>query len=196
MHVHYFVNRWEKKDNNRIISKKKIRKRKRLEDTLPMPDREKLDFLAQTLVKQIDAEEFRRKYAPIGQILKLVGAGVFVTTSLIVPNLPKALKPYLSNSSDREAWKRFNIPYLKRTLKRLEEKKLVDISNDDQGRQVVKITDRGRKRILRVALDELVIEKPKKWNGYWYLVGYDLPVENNKVRNILREYLRCWGFYP
>lgn len=180
-----------------ISTKKKKRKgRRKLEEILPIPDREKLDFLAQTLVRQIDAEVFRKKYAPVGQILKLVGAGAFIATSLAVPNLPQALKPYLSNSSEYEAWKRFNIPYLKRTLKRLEEQKLVETLQDDQGRQVVKITDTGRKRILRCALDELAIEKPKRWNGYWYLVSYDLPEEKVWTRNVLREYLRCWGFFP
>lgn len=174
----------------------KKKRRRNLEQDLSIPDREKLDYLAKTLTRQIDAEVFRKKYAPIAQVLKLAGAGAFLAASVAVPTLPQALKPFLSNSSEYEIWKRFNIPYLKRNLSRLEKQKLIEISQDDQGRQAVEITDSGRKRILRCALDELAIKKPKRWNGLWYLVSYDLPEKEVSARNIFREYLRCWGFFP
>lgn len=177
-----------------MIDKKQKRIQQRKD--FPLPDKEKIDYLAKTLARQIDREILRKRYAPVADVLKLVGAGVFIAASIAVPNLPKALKPFLSDPSEERAWKRFNIHYLKRSLERLEKQKLVEVGVDDSGCQIVKITDSGRRKILRCALDELEIRKPKNWDGTWRLVSYDLPTKTGWVRNIFREYLRRWGFYP
>ena len=86
-----------------------------------------IDQLAKVLSKQIDKEIFLKKYAPARKVLILVGAGAFLTASILMPNLPLALRPFLDKKrkDEREVWKRFNIPYLKRTLDRLEKQRLV-----------------------------------------------------------------------
>lgn len=157
--------------------------------------KEKADELAKILSRQIDKEIFDRKYAPAREILKLVGAGVFLAASIAIPNLPRAVKPYLKDENEFEVWKRFNIVYLKRTLRRLEKEKLVEFDEVDN-KQVIKITDNGRKRIVRFALDELEIKKPKVWDKRWRLVSFDLPEKLTTERKILVEYLKAWGFYP
>lgn len=160
-------------------------------------DNQTIEAISKTLLRQMDKEIFEKKYAPVKEILKLVGAGVFVTAAIIAPGLPMALKPFLNHQRQKEhsAWKRFNIPYLKRTLERLEKQKLVEFDEKD-GVQVVKITDKGNRRILKFAIDELAVEKPKIWDDRWRLVSYDIPKNLHRVRAILREYLNAWGFYP
>lgn len=154
-----------------------------------------IDTIAQSLSKQIDKEVFNKKHAHTAEILKLIGAGALLATSIAIPNLPKILKPFLEDKDEYEVWKRFNIPYLKRTLKRLEKEKLVQIK-DDKDHQIVEITNRGRRRILKYALDELAIGKPKFWDGKWRLISYDIPGRYKGLRKVFREYLRNWGFYP
>lgn len=173
---------------------KKREKKQRLED-IPLSSKIDIDHLAKVLTRQIDQEIFKKKYAPVGEVLKLVGAGAFLAASVAFPTLPYALKPFLSNSTDKYAWKRFNIRYLKRSLERLEKEKLVERA-EEKNEQIVKITNAGRKRILRYALDDLEIKKPKVWDGTWRLVSYDLPQGSSMVRNIFRNYLKKWGFYP
>ena len=153
--------------------------------------------ISKTLTKQIDKEIFEKKYAPVKMVLTLVGAGLFLGASVVIPNLPVALKPFLDykRKEEYEAWKRFNLPYLRRTLSRLEKQKLVEIDVKD-GMQVVKITDSGKRKILKFSIDELAVEKPKIWNGKWYLVSYDIPGELHRLRTVFREYLKAWGFYP
>lgn len=153
--------------------------------------------ISKTLAKQIDKEIFEKKYAPIKAVLTLVGTGLFLGASVIIPNLPLALKPFLDQKrkEEFETWKRFNIPYLRRTLMRLEKQKLVEL-DEKEGIQIVKITDSGKRKILKFALDELAVEKPKIWDGKWRLVSYDIPGELHKLRAIFREYLKAWGFYP
>lgn len=159
-------------------------------------DDKKIDELAKVLSKQIDREIFERKYTPVKEILKLVGIGIFVAGSFVMPNLPLALKPLLDKQRKEEyvVWKRFNIPYLKRSLRRLEKQKLVEIG-EENGIQVVKITKQGKKKLIKMALDELAVEKPKIWDGRWRLVSFDLPERLANTRKVLVEYLKAWGFY-
>lgn len=151
--------------------------------------------IAKSLAKKINKEVFNEKHARTSDILKLVGAGFFISASFTIPALPVILKPFLKDENGYEAWKRFNIPYLKRILSRLEEEKLVQIK-DVQNQQQVEITQRGRRRILRYALEELVIVKPKFWDGKWRLISYDIPGKYKRLRKVFREYLGNWGFYP
>lgn len=160
-------------------------------------DQNKIDELAKILNKQIDGKAFERKYAPAKDVLKLVGAGAFVAASLLMPGLPLVLKPFLDDArrNEREVWKRFNIPYLKRTLQRLEEQKLVEYG-EENGMQVIKITNQGRQRVIRMALDDLEIKKPKVWDRRWRLVSFDLPEKMANTRKVLVKYLSAWKFYP
>src|SRR3989344_1965054 len=147
-----------------MIKKRKIKTR--LED-LPLSIKDSLlEEIAKSLTKQIDKKIFEAKYAPIKETLILVGVGVFLAASLVMPSLPLALKPFINQKREHEPWKRFNIPYLKRTLKRLEKQKLVEVS-EEEGLQVIKVTEAGKRKILRLAIDELAIEKPKSWDGRW-----------------------------
>ncbi|KKR31499.1 MAG: hypothetical protein UT63_C0068G0009 [Candidatus Gottesmanbacteria bacterium GW2011_GWC2_39_8] len=162
---------------------------------LSFPSGDKIEYLSRVLCQQIEKEAFERKYARAGDILKLVGAGVFLAASVAVPNLPLVLKPFLKNDQEPQAWKRFNIPLLKRTLTRLEEEKYVEIGVEN-GIQIVKITNSGRQKILKYALDEWIIKKPKLWDRKWRLVSFDLPEKFSKERKVLVEYMKAWKFYP
>jgi uncharacterized phage-associated protein len=151
--------------------------------------------LARTLSKQIDAEIFAKKYAPVKEVLTIVGAGAFLVASVAIPNLPRGLKPFLKDEDERDAYKRFNIRHLKQTLERLEKQKLVERSFEN-GEWIIKITRKGRQKILRYALDELEIEKPPYWDRKWYLVVFDIPEDYKARRDTFTQYLKAWGFYP
>lgn len=161
----------------------------------PLPSNESILSIALSLSKQIEGELHEKRYATARQILALVGTGAFIAASFAFPTLPKALQPFLHKPDEHDVWKRFNIRYLKRTLERLDKQKLISIE-DHGGVQSISVTESGKKRILRFALDELSIYKPKNWDGSWRLVCYDIPKKKKKLRAIFREYLCAWGFYP
>lgn len=174
------------------MREKRVKRNKPLED-LPLPETQ-IDYLAKTLAKQIDKEIFEEKYARVADVLALVGAGAFLAASVAIPNLPKALRLFYNPQADK-SWQRFNTPYLKRTLKRLEEQKLVE-TETHKDYQVVKITAAGRRRILKYSLDKLEINQPRVWDGKWRLVSYDVPNDKHRRRDVIRSYLQAWGFYP
>lgn len=166
----------------------------RLED-LPLPTSEVIQSISESLSRQIDREVFNNKYASVKQVLSLIGSGAFVAASLAIPSLPSALRPFLVNPDEREAWKRFNIRYLKRTIKRLEKQKLIEI-HEENDVQTLAPTNTGRRKILRYALDNLAIKKPTVWDGTWRLVSYDIPRKSEALRAIFREHLLAWRFFP
>lgn len=150
--------------------------------------------LGLVLTKQIDKEIFEKKYAKAGEVLKLIGAGFLLASCFVAPNLPKMLAPFFK-SDEYEAWKRFNIPYLKRTLYRLNKRKLIEITREN-GQEVVRLTDQGKTLMLKFSMEELALEKPSVWNGKWWLVCYDIPKKLEFKRKMFRNYLNAWRFYP
>ena len=153
--------------------------------------------LALKLSKQIDKQLIENKHLSTKHILILAGAGLFMAGSVIAPNISLLAKPLLlkQKRQEYEVWKRFNIPYLKRKLKRLEKQKLIEII-EQKNRQVITITESGKKKTLKFAIDSLAIEKPKRWDKKWRLVSYDIPKEQKRTRQIFYEYLHTWHFYP
>jgi DNA-binding PadR family transcriptional regulator len=181
------------KKNKPLIRKKK----QRIEDiTLSNLKEHQIETIAKALTKQVAEEISENKYIPIKVVLLLASLGVFTAATLAIPTLPAVLKPFLATSKkDYEVWKRFNIPYLKRILNRLHAQKLIEIGEEND-MQIVRITEVGKRRILRYSLDKIVIQKPKKWDKKWRLVSYDIPLKFENLRNRFREYLRAWGFFP
>lgn len=166
-----------------------------IEEKFSNQEKSYIKELSKTLSKQVAGEILAEKYAGTKEVLELVGTGAFLAASLVIPNLPKTLGPLLLNKDDPAPWKRFNIPYLKRTLQRLEKQQLVR-SRTENGFEVIEITDRGRKKILKTSLDNLEIKAPRSWDGRWRLVSYDVPDQFRSLRLVIREYLKAWGFYP
>lgn len=174
------------------------RKTKQKIDNLPLTRETEGEIatLCQSLLRNINQQERAQKYAKVALVLKLVGAGAFIAASFAFPTLPMALKPFLNtNKGNNKAWKRFNLRYLKRTLARLEREKLVETSKEGDA-EVVTLTESGKRRVLKFALDEIAIEKPKSWDETWWIVSYDIPRHLDHLRAYFREYLRAWRFYP
>lgn len=184
-------------DNIISLKIKKRKKKSRIEDIASPINDELIKEISKNLSKQIDKDNFDKKYGTVKNVLKLVGLGAFFAASIVMPNLPLALKPFIDykRKEEYEAWKRFNIPYLKRTLYRLKKQKLLEIT-EDKGMQVVALTESGKRKVLKYAIDDLAIEKPSFWDGNWRLISYDIPKGRARIRNIFREYLSAWGFYP
>ena len=100
-----------------------------------------------------------------------------------------------SERREREKeWKQYNPWYLRRSLRRLHEQKLVEIEDDGKA-QTVMLTKQGKRRILKYALDELTIPKPKRWDGRWRMIIYDVDERKKKLRDIFRDSLKSLGFY-
>lgn len=130
----------------------------------------------------------------VKDILLLLGAGAFLAAIIIMPGLPIALKPFLDEKRRREQneWKKFNMWRLKQVLKRMQQKKLVEIV-EENGIPIVKISDEGRKQLLKFNLEQMKLNE-KDWDGKWRIVIYDIFSGKRQERELFRKTLQRLKF--
>jgi len=165
-------------------------------EDIPLPTDEKIAHLATLLMDQTQKRKKENQYASVKQVLTLLGAGSVISMSFFAPPVLLAVKPFLEAEKEKEfeSWKHFNRSYLKRTIRRLRREKIVEIQERD-GEQTVILTKNGKRRILKYSLEELSISKPKRWDGQWRLVMYDVTHDRKQLRDLFRETLKNLGFY-
>ena len=123
----------------------------------------------------------------VKEVLILLGAGTFLAASLIMPNLPLLAKPFSDERRRREEneWKKFNMWRLKQVLKRMHQQKLVEIA-ERNGEQIVKISENGKKRLLKFNLDEMEL-KHQSWDGKWRIIIYDILTGKREEASLFRK---------
>lgn len=115
------------------------------------------------------------------EIIKLIGIGTIALSAFIAPGMALALKPLLKERGENG---------LLTVLRRLNNKKVVDLGGEE-----IKLTEKGKKLLKQIHFFDVKIEKPKKWDGLWHMVSYDIPNINTAERNYFRRVLKNWGFY-
>lgn len=138
-----------------------------------------------------DIKSIRDNYAKgelAKEILKGLAIGGLIVASLALPNLPQIFS-LLGIKSSRD---RFRI---KRAVEMLERQNLVKIYERGDN-QIIEITERGEKRVLEYNLEEIKIERPKKWDKEWHLISFDIPEKYKKARNALVNKLKDIEVYP
>ena len=172
-------------------SKKELTK---IEEKLPLSEKH-LREISTLLYNKYQKEERKKKYAPVKEVLALLAKMGFLAMTLVAPNTIILAKELFPEKKEWENWKRYNPSYLKSTLVRLERQKEVEIIEEDD-QQIVKLTTRGKVKLLKYALKELEIKKPKKWDGKWRLVIYDIPRKYKASQEFFRVMLKQLSFYP
>lgn len=105
----------------------------------------------------------------VRDVLLLLGAGAFLAASVVMPGLPTALKPFMDEKRRREEkeWEKYNIYNLRKLIKRLQAQKVIEIVGEE-----VRITKKGRQKILKYSLEEM--ELKRKTDGKWRVIIYDV----------------------
>lgn len=93
-------------------------------------------------------------------------------------------------------WRKINERYLRETVKRLYQSKMIDYKENMDGTVNLILTEMGKKRILKYDLDKIEIKKPMRWDKLWRLVIFDIPEEEKIGRMTLVAKLKELGFYP
>jgi len=150
-----------------------------------------LDRIASLLEKKALKEKRNKNYASTKEVLSLLAQGAILTFSFAAPNMIKLLGEFKKKPNKNE-WRRFNLGYLKRTLKRLEKQKLIKIEINGN-KTILKISDQGKMKVLKYTIGELELEK-KRWDKKWRLVLYDIPNHLNISRDQIRKSLKNLGF--
>ena len=133
-------------------------------------------------------KEEKRKINTTGLTEKLLAAlygGAAIGLALIFPHIGIVYREF-----KKEQWeeaRRRGI--LQSTIKRLEKQSLISWGEID-GETRLTLTDGGKKKVLQFKMDNIQILKPKKWDGLWRVVVFDIPEAKSKARRIFRKKLK------
>ena len=122
------------------------------------------------------------------KILILLGAGLALGLSHRPDQYFKIIK-----SAARE-WREIDARVLRKSIKKLYESKLVDITDNSDGTTSVIINDAGLKRTLRFNLDKLKLKNPGRWDGLWRIIIFDIPEKYKRARDAFAVKLLDLGF--
>lgn len=165
-------------------------------EDIPLPTDEKIAHLASLLQDQMQKQKKENQYASVKHVLTILGAGAVISAGFLAPPILLAVKPFLDAKREYEfeSWKQFNQSYLKRTIRRLQREKFVEI-HDKGNEQIVTLTKNGKRRILKYSIEELTLSKPNSWDGQWRLIMYDVAHNRKKLRDLFRGTLKNLGFF-
>jgi DNA-binding transcriptional regulator PaaX len=138
--------------------------------------------------------EEKRKRNKIGsveqKILLLLGGGLLLSLSRKPDQYFRILKGITKE------WKRINERVLHLSIKRLYKSKLIRCIEAKNGMIKLVLDEEGKNKILEYNLDKMKIKKPKKWDGLWRIVIFDIPERFKKGRDALASRLKRLNFYP
>ncbi|MBI3290236.1 hypothetical protein HYZ78_02480 [Candidatus Microgenomates bacterium] len=77
---------------------------------------------------------------------------------------------------------------ISRAIKRLRERKLLELEEKRTGEIVLRLTNTGKDFIY------LLKEEDNQWDGKWRIVIFDIPESKRLVRDVLRRRLKSWKF--
>lgn len=122
------------------------------------------------------------------EILKGLAIGGFIVMCIAMPNIAQVAN--LFNATKSKDKYRFN-----RAVRSLQKKKLVRIYQRN-GQDVVEITRGGSKKVLEYNIDEMKLKHPRRWDGKWHIVMFDIPEHKKIARHALSRKVRELGLYP
>jgi hypothetical protein len=143
---------------------------------------------------KVDKKSARVVDPRIKDALRLVALGSIVAASLVMPGAPLLIKPIMDQKrkeDELERWK-FNPWRLRQLLKRLQDQKMIELIQTPSG-FTVKVTDKGKRRLLKYNLDDLMLTD-KKWDHKWRIIAYDIDESKKAFRRSFQIVLRKLKF--
>mgnify|MGYP001606309087 FL=1 len=122
-------------------------------------------------------------------LFRLVQAGTFAVAATSPYFLHQLIKTYFQEKS-REIKRKIT-----RRLKELEKRKVVEFKELGNGTVKITLTHLGQKIVRQYNLENIQIKKPKKWDGKWRIIIYDIPIAKKKAANAFRQKIRDLGLY-
>ena len=124
-------------------------------------------------------------------LLMFVAMGGIVMGGAALPGILKLLKS--ADLSGRKTG--YSKKQISNALADLKRKKLIEIEKFEDGKISVKLTNKGKERVVEFSFDLLKIKKPKKWDGKWRIVIFDIPNRHKQAREALRGKIKELGLH-
>jgi len=124
-------------------------------------------------------------------LLAILAAGPFLVVGSAAAGIFSATKSF-------EKSKRYSKKQIENSIRNLKHRKLIEIIQEKDGQIKVQLSNRGKKRTREFSISTLSIPKPKKWDGKWRILMFDIPSKPkiyDKAREALRKKIKELRFY-
>ncbi len=135
-------------------------------------------------------EDKNRKLKKTKEVLLYIAA---LGACFFTPNAIQVFKPLISKGPEYLPYPAFNTRYLTRTLLRLKRQKDIEIATENN-QTIITVTNTGKEKVIKSAVETLNIIPPKNWDGRWHLVIYDVSTKKRSQIRCLRKSLIELGF--
>lgn len=142
---------------------------------------------------KISKENSKDRKRQIGSLQKKILILLAGGLSLALSQNPR--KQFRILKQMEHEWNKVRKDSLKRAIRSLYESKLVDVKEKSDGTVEMIINRKGGQVFLMYKLDEIKFKIPKKWDGKWRIIIFDIPEKMKEARNALRFHLKKLGFY-
>lgn len=117
-------------------------------------------------------------------LLAVVSTTAILATAMVAPNVLQVFEQLgIVGSRKKESISRARGKLLRDGL----------LSKDKNGYLI--LTKAGRVELARKQLAQYKIEKPRKWDGRWRMIIFDIPERRRKTRDQIRHTLNNIGFF-
>ncbi len=118
-------------------------------------------------------------------VIKALGLASAISMVLVAPNAAVLIEKYIKHVNKKNA---------RKTLTYLKYRQLITVK-EINGEYHYRLTKKGMAKYQKISMDELFIPTPKRWDGKWRMVLFDIPTRYNSRRSILIDKLRQMDFY-
>src|ERR1041385_1028851 len=123
-------------------------------------------------------------------VLSTLAASGMLLVAVAAPNMLKLLK----NVDLRWAQKRDPRRRIRETISKLKRKELIQFVTIE-GKQRMRLTTKGSQLAEKIRIGDIKINKPRKWDGQWRIVIFDIPERKRALRDKVRSLVMRLGFY-
>ncbi len=123
-------------------------------------------------------------------VLMGLAVGSVAFGGAVIPGVLKILDEFNKLGKNEE---KYNKKEIENAVQNLRRQKFIEIMADYGGKTKIKLTNKGKERLVEFSFDTLEIKKPKKWDGKWRMVIFDIPDRFKLAREALREKIRELG---
>lgn len=129
------------------------------------------------------------KAIPVRDILQVLATVGAIGMIFLFPGAGAVIGSLVLGNREYSPWQ------TRRVIDRLKKQKYISVEYLEEGKVKVKITKNGRVKALSYQLEEMELKIPKKWDGKWRVVIFDIPEKYKRVRDLFRMRLVQLGLY-
>jgi DNA-binding transcriptional regulator PaaX len=119
-------------------------------------------------------------------ILAVIGLTGVIALATVAPNCIQLLR-FLPHQKSKKRY------YIQTVITRLINHGLLKVESNHRGHKIVKLTEQGKSLLKKYKMEDLSINKPKKWDSKYRVIIFDIKEWKRGTRDELRSWFEKLG---